>query len=166
MEIERKFTIKSLPDNLEQYEYADIVQGYLLRKPVVRVRKWNDEYILTYKSKRDKGDGPIVNIEEEFPLNEKGFYHLLEKCDGNTIVKRRYLIPLDDRYKGKLAGTGKQLICELDVFSGCLEGLMFVEVEFGSKEEAEAFIMPEWFDEDVTHDKNYSNGYLTQKSHL
>ncbi len=162
MEIERKFTLKKLPDGLEKYEYADIVQGYLLRNPVVRVRKWNDKYILTYKSKLNKGSGPIINVEEEFPLNEKGFWHLIEKCDGNIIYKRRYLIPLDEKHKGSLAGIGKQLVCELDIFSGVLEGLQFAEVEFESKEAAEAFIMPEWFAEDVTNDKNYSNGHLSE----
>lgn len=163
MEIERKFTVKKLPENPEQYAYADIIQGYLLRKPVVRVRKRNDEYILTYKSKLDDGSGPIVNIEEEFPLNEAGFYHLLEKCDGNIIRKRRYLIPLEERFKGEFAGKGKPLICELDVFGGYLDGLFFAEVEFESEEEAKAFILPEWFSEDVTHDKRYSNGYLSEK---
>ncbi len=166
MEIERKFTLKELPSNLDEYEHVDIVQGYLLRGPVVRVRKWNDDYILTYKSKLDKGDGPIVNIEEEFPLNEEGFYHLLEKCDGNTIKKRRYLIPLEEKYKGKLCGIGKPLVCELDVFGGCLEGLVFAEVEFEGEDCANSFIMPEWFEKDVTHDKNYSNGYLTEKTGL
>ena len=28
-EIERKFLVKSLPENLEQYPHKDIVQGYL-----------------------------------------------------------------------------------------------------------------------------------------
>ncbi len=153
MEIERKYTIKKLPDNLEQYEYADIEQGYLLRGPVVRVRRWNDKYILTYKQKqkRSKGD-PIVNIEEEFPLDREGFYHLLAKCDGNVIRKRRYIIPLYDGLKA-----------ELDIFSGYLEGLVFAEVEFPSVEKAEEFVAPSWFDKDVTDDKNYSNGHLSQK---
>ncbi|MGN0164666.1 MAG: adenylate cyclase [Lachnospiraceae bacterium] len=162
MEIEKKFTIKKIPENLEQYEYADMIQGYLLRKPVVRVRKKNDEYILTYKSKLDDGSGPIVNIEEEFPLTDEGFYHLLKKCDGNIIVKRRYFIPLEEKYKGCYAESGKPLVCELDVFDDYLKGLVFAEVEFSSEEEAEAFVMPDWFDTDVTHDKHYSNGYLSE----
>ena len=166
MEIERKFTIRELPEELGRYEYADIIQGYLLRGPVVRVRKWNDKYILTYKSRLSKGDGPIVNIEEEFPLTEEGFYHLLEKCDNNPIYKRRYMIPLDENCLGKYSKPGKKPLCELDVFEGCLEGLVFAEVEFDSKEEAEAFIMPDWFLEDVTNDKRYSNGFLTTISNF
>ena len=154
MEIEKKFTVKRMPENLDDCKYADIEQGYLLRGPVVRVRRWNDDYILTYKQKTQKPDsGTIVNIEEEFPLNKEGFYHLLEKCDGNIIKKRRYLVPLNDG-----------LIAELDVFDGYLKGLVFAEVEFKSVEQAESFILPDWFDKDVTKDKRYSNGHLSQVS--
>ena len=38
MEIERKFTLKSLPDNLERYPRLRIEQAYLSTNPVVRVR--------------------------------------------------------------------------------------------------------------------------------
>ena len=48
MEIERKFLIKDLPD-LSKYDYVDIEQGYLSTEPVVRIRKKNDKYMLTYK---------------------------------------------------------------------------------------------------------------------
>ena len=49
MEIERKFTLKSLPDDLENYPSLQIEQAYLSTDPVVRVRRENDEYYLTYK---------------------------------------------------------------------------------------------------------------------
>ena len=51
MEIERKFTLKSLPENLEQYPCHHIEQGYLNINPVVRIRKQDETYILTYKGK-------------------------------------------------------------------------------------------------------------------
>ena len=53
MEIERKFLVKreNLPENLEQYPSKVIEQGYLCTEPVVRIRKSNDNYYLTYKSK-------------------------------------------------------------------------------------------------------------------
>ena len=38
-EIERKFLIKELPENLNQYKCHSMVQGYLNTSPVVRVRK-------------------------------------------------------------------------------------------------------------------------------
>jgi CYTH domain-containing protein len=39
---------------------------------------------------------------------------------------------------------------------------MFAEVEFGSEEEAAAYQMPDWFLEDVTFDRRYSNAYMTR----
>lgn len=50
MEIERKYLIRELPENLETYAYHDIEQAYLCTAPVVRIRRQDDRYILTYKS--------------------------------------------------------------------------------------------------------------------
>lgn len=153
MEIERKFTIKKLPEHLEKYERKQIEQAYLCRNPVVRVRQSNEDYILTYKSKillPPSGHVTARSCEEvELPLTKEAYAHLKEKADGNIITKDRYLIPLEH---------GRNI--ELDIFKGYLEGLIFAEVEFGSEEEAAAFQMPDWFSEDVTFDKRYSNGHL------
>ena len=51
MEIERKFLVKELPSKLEQYKCKVIEQGYLCNNPTIRIRKSNEDYILTYKSK-------------------------------------------------------------------------------------------------------------------
>ena len=56
MEIERKFLVAQLPDNLDNYNCRYIEQGYLSTKPVVRVRRDNDDYYLTYK-----GSGMMKN---------------------------------------------------------------------------------------------------------
>lgn len=88
MEIERKYLVKTLPDHLEQYPCRQIEQGYLSTNPVVRIRRSNDRYILTYK-----GKGLMVREEYNLPLNEESFTHLKEKIDGLLIQKRRYLIP-------------------------------------------------------------------------
>ena len=37
------------------------------------------------------------------------------------------------------------------------------EVEFGSREAAEAFVPPDWFDEDVTYRKEYHNSFMASK---
>ena len=89
MEIERKYLIDRLPENLEQYECKHIEQGYLNTDPVVRIRKSNDKYTLTYK-----GAGLMCREEYNLPLNAEAFAHLKEKIDGILIQKRRYLIPL------------------------------------------------------------------------
>ena len=51
MEIERKYLISSLPEHLEQYPHRQLEQGYLSTSPVVRVRKDDDKYELTYNLK-------------------------------------------------------------------------------------------------------------------
>lgn len=144
MEIERKFLINHLPEDLEKYEQHEIAQGYLCTSPVVRIRRSNDDYYLTYK-----GKGMMVREEYNLPLTKEAYLHLREKIDGRLIEKTRYLIPLTDK-----------LTAELDVFHGDLAPLTLVEVEFESVEEANAFTAPEWFGEDVTNDGRYHNSNM------
>ena len=59
MEIEKKFRIKRFPEGLEQYPCIEIEQGYLCRGPVVRIRKANEDYILTYKSKTGQDEDAL-----------------------------------------------------------------------------------------------------------
>ena len=147
MEIERKFTLKSLPDNLESYPSHHIEQVYLNYNPVIRARKQDDEYYLTYK-----GGGMMAREEYNLPLDKKSYEHLREKADGNIITKTRYLIPIHDG----------ALTAELDVFEGKFSGMLLVEVEFTSVEQADAFRKPDWFGEDVTHEKMYHNSFLSK----
>ena len=146
MEIERKFLVRQLPEPLAGYRKKKIAQGYLCTAPVVRIRRSNDDYYLTYK-----GGGMMAREEYNLPLDRGSYEHLLPKTDGIVIAKTRYLIPLDNG-----------LTAELDIFEEALEGLLLVEVEFSSIEEANAFIAPEWFGEDVTNDGRYHNSYLSQ----
>ena len=158
MEIERKFTLKHLPENLEQYPCHHIEQAYLNTNPVVRVRKQDNEYFLTYK-----GSGMLAREESNLDLNETAYYHLREKADGNIISKTRYLIPLKNPgfKKGFPAPPADyQLTIELDVFDPPFAPLVMAEVEFGSKEAAESFVPPDWFDEDVTYRKEYHNSHM------
>lgn len=157
MEIERKFTIRRLPSGLDSYPCRHIEQGYLCTCPVVRVRKEDEEYILTYK-----GSGMMAREEHNLALNRDAYCHLLEKADGNIISKRRYLIPLPNPAfrKGFSAPADYKLTVELDIFDPPFAPLVMAEVEFGSTEAAEAFVPPDWFDEDVTYRKEYHNSYM------
>ncbi len=51
MEIERKFTVRTLPVNLSSYPCRIIEQAYLNTDPVVRIRREDNSYYLTYKGK-------------------------------------------------------------------------------------------------------------------
>ena len=143
MEIERKFLIKSLPENLSAYYSTLIEQAYLCGRPVIRVRRDGDQYYMTYK-----GAGLIAREEYSLPLTEEAYAHLLKKADGIIITKRRYRIP-----------CGTHTI-ELDVFSGEYEGLILAEVEFESLEDAGKFVPPDWFAEDVSENPLYHNSVM------
>ena len=90
MEIERKFLIDKIPDSIDlsSLKCRRIEQGYLCTEPVVRVRRDNDDYYLTYKSK-----GLMAREEYNLPLNEAAYNTLIKKADGNIITKTRYEIP-------------------------------------------------------------------------
>jgi CYTH domain-containing protein len=144
-EIERKYLISEPPADLASYPYHEIEQAYLCTDPVVRIRKQDEDYYLTYKSK-----GLMVREEYNLPLTKEAYEHLKTKIDGRLISKRRYKIPF-----------GSYTI-ELDHFHSPKEGLFLAEVEFPSEEEALAFQAPDWFTEDVTQSKEYHNSNLSK----
>lgn len=148
MEIERKFTVRKLPENLDSYPCHLIEQAYLNTDPVIRVRRQDDEFYMTYK-----GKGLLMREEYNLPLNETSYYHLREKADGNIISKKRYIIPIKD----------SSLCVELDIFDKPFAPLIIAEVEFPDKETAEAFAPLDWFDQDVTNDPAYHNSNLSRK---
>lgn len=148
MEIERKYYIETPPEHLEQYPFHLIEQAYLCTEPVVRVRREDDLFYMTYKSK-----GLLSREEYNLPLTEEAYLHLLKKADGRILTKRRYLIPLE----------GTEYTIELDVFEGDYKGLVLAEVEFPTEEEAFSFTAPEWFTKDVTFSGEYQNSKLAMK---
>lgn len=146
MEIERKFFINDPLPGYKEYPYHAIEQGYLCTEPVVRVRREDDTYYLTYKSR-----GKLAREEYNLPLTKKAYEHLIGKADGNILTKKRYLIPVE----------GSHLTIEFDVFEGKFQGLMLAEVEFETEEAANAFVPPEWFGRDVTYSGEYQNSRLS-----
>ena len=153
VEIERKFLVseevanKYLEKvNTKELECHIIEQAYLTTDPVVRVRKSDDEYYLTYK-----GKGLMCREEYNLPLTKESYEILLSKADGNIISKTRILIPYD-----------KYLI-ELDIFKKPFDYIRMAEVEFESEEEAEAFVKPDWFLEEVTNNREYHNSNMSRK---
>lgn len=148
IEIEKKYLIKEIPKNLEAYESHTISQGYISTKPVVRIRQWDNEYILTIKSKG------FEHIEVEKNLTKEEYNSLSQMVIGHTIEKTRYIIPLNDY-------GYPELKVELDIFKGYLDGLTFAEVEFPDTEKAENFIVPDFLGEEVTDDPKYYNSNLS-----
>lgn len=133
-----------MPDPLSGYDYHLIEQGYLCTDPVVRIRRQDNDYILTYK-----GSGMMSREEYNLPLTKQAYEHLKLKTDGNFISKKRYLIPIEN------------LTIELDLFDPPFAPLALAEVEFPDEASAVNFIPPAWFGEDVTFDGHYHNSYLS-----
>ena len=136
MEIERKFLVTAPPKGYEARPFRMIEQAYLCTEPVVRVRREDDSFYLTYKSR-----GLMAREEYNLPLDERAYLHLLKKADGQVLTKKRYLLPVEGRL---------DLTFELDVVEGAYQGLILAEVEFASEEDAVAFTPPEWCARDVT----------------
>ncbi|MCL2718062.1 MAG: CYTH domain-containing protein [Lachnospiraceae bacterium] len=162
MEIEKKFKVKTIPDNLSQYECKIIEQAYLNTDPVIRVRKENEEHFLTYKKK-----GLLIREEYNLPLDESSYFHMKSKADGNVISKKRYLIPLDisdssgQPPSDSSTNNESPLVAELDIFDPPFAPLIIAEVEFPDLETANSFIPPDWFGEEITMDMKYRNSNLS-----
>lgn len=146
MEIEKKYLLKTMPD-LKKYKFRKIEQAYLCTDPVIRVRREDENYYMTYK-----GRGLLAREEYNLPLTAESYAHLIGKADGNVISKTRYLIPLEQ----------EGLIAEVDVFAPPFAPLVMAEVEFTSEAQAAAFEAPEWFGQEVTFDGRYHNSYMSK----
>lgn len=145
MEIEKKYLLDALPFDLSGFEKREITQGYICVDPVVRLRRADGDYFLTVK-----GKGRMVREEFELPLTRAQFEKLWKKVETRRVEKTRYRIPI-----------GGGLTAELDVYKNELRGLLSVEVEFATVEEAERFTPPPWFGRDVTSEKRFKNSSLS-----
>ena len=145
-EIERKFLVKKVPENIDSYPSEEIYQGYLAITAdgtEVRLRKKGQAYFLTVKS----GKG-IQRQEIEIELIDKQFDTLWPKTEGRRVGKKRIGIPTEN------------VTIELDIYYGTLEGLKTAEVEFKTQDEADAFTPPSWVDREITLDERYKNKNL------
>ena len=145
-EIERKFLLESIPVNIDKFEKDEITQTYISFEPEIRVRKIDDKYILTKKV----GTG-MVRDEPEREIDNDLYVFLTNGMEDRTISKTRYYIPLSAKTKA-----------EVDIYHDKLEGLLIVEVEFKTKEEAINFEVPRWFHTEVTFDEDYKNANLSK----
>ncbi len=146
MEIERKYLIKELNFDLNECRHIKIEQSYISFKPVIRLRKADDEFYLTVK-----GSGSIVREEFELAISYEEYQDLRKKASGKLIKKTRYLVPLSDGHTA-----------ELDVFEGEHDGLITVEVEFSRVSDMKSFNPPDWFGIDVSENSKYKNSNLAK----
>lgn len=157
LEIERKFLLDKYPEELiEQAELEflskhRIEQTYLIiiEDEELRVRRLVHQgsglasYTMTYK----KGHGK-VREEHEHNISEWMYQSLTCQYRKKPLVKERTVVR--DRKTG--------IIIEIDCYSHL--SLIVAEVEFSSNDEAESFVVPTWFGEDISGNIAYSNKQL------
>ena len=150
-EIERKWLIdiKKIPFNINKFKYKKIEQCYISKNPTVRIRKIDNNYILTIKKNIDKDK--IKRYELEVNLTKFEYLSLKNISISNIILKNRYKIPF-----------GKYNIL-IDVFYKNLKGIVLAEIEFKNLLEAKKFKAPDWFGLDVTKYNKYTNLNLSFK---
>lgn len=148
-EIERKFRVREVPatlgDDDGDGDGTHLRQAYLAvdGEIEVRVRDRGDEQELGIK-----GGSGMERTEVEVGIDAATFDTLWDLAPGRRIDKTRYRVPLGDH------------TAEVDVYAGTLEGLVVVEVEFASRDAAEAFTAPAWFGDELTGDARWSNAAL------
>ena len=148
-EIERKFLVTWLPDNLKQSRSFVIEQGYLATESAgrqVRLRKTDRATSLTFKVGRGSH-----REEREIKLTPKQFATLWPGTAGRRLRKVRYEIPWDN------------VLIEIDIYRGRHAGLVVAEVEFPNRASCRRFQPPWWFGREVTGEKRYSNVRLALK---
>ncbi len=152
VEIEKKWLIDKdkIPYDLSNSEIIEIEQTYICFSPEIRVRKINNGKEYTFAVKTNITSDGMIRDEIENFITQEEYNNLMKKQEGNTIYKTRYQF-LDGDY-----------LLAVDIFSGELEGLAYLEIEFENQEEADNFQTPNWVIKDVTSDLNYKNGHLAR----
>ncbi len=144
-EIERKFLIDGFPTEWVPVEEATVWQGYLATDPVVRIRKKEMGDTCSYRL-CFKGQGTLVRREIELPLDEDTYSELCELLPAPPICKVYKIYTLPD---------GHRLECSL-VDPDTPTSFYYAEVEFPSREEADAFTPPDFLGREVTEQPGYT----------
>ena len=154
MEIEKKFLIESdIEKFLQNLPFKEIFQYYInIEDNEERYRKKDDKFFHTIKRATYNY---LVREEFEIECSKAEFENNKDRMIGNMIHKLRYNFDLDEG-----------LVAEIDVFKEQLEGLVLVEVEFKTEEQAVNFTPPSFFGKDLTDDKKYKNKNLIFLSYI
>lgn len=148
VEIEYKYLVnKALWESLEKPIPELIVQGFLYKSKelVVRIRIKGNKGFLTLKGKTVG----VTRSEFEYEIPLVDAEDIMAQFTEKSIRKLRYEIKIGEH------------IWEVDEFKGKLDGLVLAEIELSSEDEA--YEVPKWVTENVSHDKNYYNSILIEK---
>lgn len=132
-EIERKFFVKQMPDlsEIKPFNY----ERYFLESKngkEVRISKVNNKYF--YEEKSELSDLERTREKKEITQEEFG---RLKQDASEGLIRDKYVISDNPN-------------TVIQVYHGRFEGLIRVEVEFDSEEQAKSFIPPSWIGEEMT----------------
>jgi len=153
LEIERKFLLNEIPDDINNCKKKEIIQWYFKQnKKNIRVRKTTDyknwRKYNTYTITRKKWRWLIRN-EDEKKISEKQFLDYRELAKSYHIEKTRYLYQY------------KTYTIEIDQFHDKLDWLWIGEIEFWSVEESKEFNPISWLGTEVTERIEAGNNFLS-----
>ncbi len=149
IEIERKFLPETAPTDRLPAAGDHMRQGYLAEDGDVTVRIRITDRVATLTI---KGGGGLARTEVETTVSREEAEALWQLTEGRRIDKTRYEVPVEGN-----------LVAEIDLYAGELDGLCTVEVEFESEAAARAFTAPDWFGRDVTDERGWSNAALARE---
>jgi len=112
---------------------------------VFRLRTWNEEYIITGKSRITSDSA----YELERQIHEEHARKILDAGPYPMVSKTRYIHMFEDQFRW-----------EVDEFEGELAGLILAEIEYNENETITH--IPEWCGIELTHLKGWSNAALAK----
>lgn len=152
LEIERKYLINRRKWKagiyLHAYAIKSIQQGYLSRSThhTIRVRIMTEHRDTTaYITIKGKTKG-ITRDEFEYEIPVNDAIEMMKMCDCSLEKKRHYI--QHDNHEWVV-----------DEYEGLNKGLLVAEIELESEDEE--YDLPDWIGADVSHDKRYTNSYLS-----
>lgn len=163
-EIERKFLIdpyqfltsEVIPRGLANICVKQITQGYLSRKPAVRVRHSEEQPIGGSAPEgfvTIKGSGNVTRGEWEYSIPAADALEMMALC-SSVLHKIRYTLPVTEP-------GFTHLKWEVDQFHDKgLDGLWVAEIELSRPDEQ--FPKPVWLGKEVSEDSRYSNVSLAE----
>jgi CYTH domain-containing protein len=140
IEIERKFLLRNDGWKNAVIDRRTFRDGLIAagENGKARVRLSETRATVTVKSAREG----IRRTEFEYEISRADAEAMIAICCGNRIVeKTRYYVRHGD------------LVWDVDIYSGKLDGIAFAEIEL--QDEEQPFERPEWLGEEVTGDRRF-----------
>ena len=161
LEIERKFLIRkdltadpAWVAEAEALPHHRIEQAYLSTSPTLRIRRMDETFFLTFKS-RGTDSALDGHREVEFEISREDYEGLSPRAEGRCISKIRY-------YKALENGLTMELDHFLSPSEGIYEDLWMAEVEFPDRERAASYKPHDWFGTEVSEDRRYYNSEMSK----